>query len=234
MKRNIKPFVSNISHLFEDESNQMSDTRREQIIRNIDKELMNALKRFTDQKAFIQKKIKETEQELERQIKLMRDKFDESIARLEELGVKFENGVLVLNEVTLYLREGEKIMEYTNEEKVKMFDIISRIDKNFYAIITTTATAYDIVDDKVATIRQISPSLRPDKQGYMKPGARLGFSDTEIQEALASVNESIFRNAINFFKNLFSRNEEEIEKIEEKIENFEDLAFELKKIVFNR
>lgn len=234
MKRNIKPFVSNISHLFEDESTQMSSTKKEQIVRSIDKELMNALKRFTDQKAFIQKKIRETEQELEYQIQLMRDKFNESVKRLEEIGVKFENGMLVLNEVTLYLREGEKIVQYTDEEKVKMFDFISSIDSEFYDMLISTSTLYDIVDDKVATIRQISSSVKPDERGYMKPGSRVGFSDVEITEALDSVNESIFKNVINFFKNLFNKNEKQIEKIEEKVERFEELALKLRKIAFSR
>lgn len=231
MNRNIKPFVSRLSHLLEEnEPSTVSDSQRELIKKDIDKALFSAIKKFESQREFIKDKIREFERELEFQIVEMRKKFDESVNRLEDIGIKFENGIITLNEVTLHLRKGERYSQFTEEEKIKMFNILRTIDEEAYDILVTTSIESQYVDDKYATIRGLSSTPKIDKKGTLRPGSREAWHDTQIEEAFEIVSESIFQNVINFFKNLFKKNDRELDIIEQKVERFEDLTLELKKI----
>lgn len=234
MNRNIKPFVSRLSHLLEEnEPPTISDSQREMIKKDIDKQLFKSIKKFESQRDFIKDKIREFERNLEMEIEAMRQKFDESVERLESIGLKFENGIMTLNEVTLHLRKGERYAQFTEEEKVKMFNILRTIDDEAYDILVTTSIEQQYVGDKYATIRGISSTPKVDKKGTLRPGSREAWQDTQIEEAVETISESIFQNVVNFFKNLFKKNERELDIIEQKVDRFEDLTLELKNIVMN-
>lgn len=235
MSRNIKPFIPKL-HLLEEEggSSQLSDMQRQMIKSDIDVSLLKAIKKFESQREFIKDKIREFERNLEMEIEAMRQKFDESVMRLEAIGVKFENGIITLNEVTLHLRQGERYAQFTDEEKVKMFNALSAIHEEAYDIVVSTSIENQLVSDKYATIRGASSTPKIDKKGSLRPGSRQAWSDVEIDEAVEYVSESIFQNVVSFFKNLFKKNDRELDVIEQKVERFEDLTEELKKLAFKR
>lgn len=235
MNKNIKPFVSRLSYLLEEEGQTyMSDTHREMIKSDIDKSLFQAIKKFESQREYIKDRIREFERNLEAEIEVMRQKFDESVMRLEAIGVKFENGIITLNEVTIHLRQGERYSQFTDEEKVKMFNALSAIHEEAYDIVVSTSIENQLVSDKYATIRGVSSTPKIDKKGSLRPGSRDAWQDTQIEEAVEYVSESIFQNIVSFFKNLFKKNDRELDVIEQKVERFEDLTQELKKLAFKK
>jgi hypothetical protein len=233
MNKNIKPFVSRLSYLVEDVSlSDMSYTHKEMIKGDIDKSLFQAIKKFDLQREYIKGKIREYEKNLEMEIQFMRNKFDESVMRLEAIGIKFENGIITLNEITLHLRQGERYSQFTDEEKVKMFNALTAIHEEAYDIVVSTSIENQFIEDKYATFRGTSSTPKIDRKGTLRPGSREAWSDIEIEEALEYVSESIFQNVVSFFKNIFKKNDTEIDVIEQKVERFEDLTNELKKLAF--
>lgn len=244
MGNNIRPFISKIPHFLKEDNGEFlytpnplqSEEDRGRKLTSIDNKLFSLLKKFEQRQIEIEKAIIQLKEQLKEETERMNRHFDENVKELEKIGIRFENGVIKLNNITLHLRDKERLQKFTDEEKIIIYDQVYKLDSRIhYAAVDMAINTGMIKPEKSVKIRQVDSSLKKGVDGRTRAKSHSAFHSVEdLEENKNLMNESIVDSIFNFFKNLFKKNDERIEYLESETEDILDMIDDLEKIVFSK
>lgn len=260
MGKHIKPFLTDLHRLVEDESQQVrpfeieyqkeSDIKenpihafREEItsrnasVEEVRQKFNSVLRGALDQYTKDLKTVEKAKFSLTESYNRLITQAKEAVEEIEDLGERFENDMYELQEVIIFFtKESEKMMKLSDSDLREIVNIMADIDVNAVnvAIETGMKTGRINIEKEYKTIgvsRRKPETINPD--GTVKVGQRFPsqYGKQDLfMDESEYVNESLFSTISNFLKGVISDIKQKLFGVDDSLDKLESNIKRLKEI----